>query len=68
MGSSTRAWRGLLLASMLLAVAASCMPMTITNQPIPPTAAPAPRPTPAQPLTLTLLHTNDTWGYLRPCG
>jgi hypothetical protein len=20
------------------------------------------------PLTLTLLHTNDTWGYTRPCG
>ena len=20
------------------------------------------------PLTLTVLHTNDTWGYLRPCG
>jgi hypothetical protein len=26
-------------------------------------------PDPARtPLTLTLLHTNDTWGYVRPCG
>ncbi len=26
-------------------------------------------PTPApQPLQLTILHTNDTWGYLLPCG
>jgi hypothetical protein len=23
---------------------------------------------PRAPLTLTLLHTNDTWGYTRPCG
>jgi 2',3'-cyclic-nucleotide 2'-phosphodiesterase (5'-nucleotidase family) len=26
-------------------------------------AAPAPAP-----LDLTVLHTNDTWGYLDPCG
>jgi hypothetical protein len=37
-------------------------------------AAPAPttppselRPTP-QPVAITILHTNDTWGYLLPCG
>ena len=23
---------------------------------------------PTAPLTLRLLHTNDTWGYTRPCG
>lgn len=29
----------------------------------PPTASPT-----AQPLTLGIAHTNDTWGYLFPCG
>lgn len=28
-------------------------------------ATPAPTP---PPLDLTVLHTNDTWGYLLPCG
>jgi len=34
-----------------------------------PTPAPTdtPRPTPAS-LILTIVHTNDTWGYLEPCG
>ncbi|PKO22723.1 MAG: hypothetical protein CVU38_07790 [Chloroflexi bacterium HGW-Chloroflexi-1] len=68
MNSFTRRWRALLLALLLLALAASCMPVTSLDGPIPPTAAPAPRPTPAEPLALTLLHTNDTWGYLSPCG
>ncbi len=25
-------------------------------------------PTASQPLNLRLIHTNDTWGYLSPCG
>ena len=68
LGSPARAWRGLFLALTLLAVASACMPASTPDRPLPPTAAPAPRPTPAEPLTLTLLHTNDTWGYLWPCG
>lgn len=23
---------------------------------------------PSGPLSLTIIHTNDTWGYVRPCG
>jgi 2',3'-cyclic-nucleotide 2'-phosphodiesterase (5'-nucleotidase family) len=23
---------------------------------------------PVQPVSITILHTNDTWGYLIPCG
>jgi 2',3'-cyclic-nucleotide 2'-phosphodiesterase (5'-nucleotidase family) len=37
----------------------------------PPTSTPTVPPTPtfrAQTTTLTILHTNDTWGYVRPCG
>lgn len=26
------------------------------------------QPTPAGPLKLTIVHSNDTWGYLWPCG
>ncbi|MDY7039621.1 MAG: hypothetical protein SVX38_02015 [Chloroflexota bacterium] len=33
----------------------------------PPTDSPTPSATP-QPITLTILHTNDTWGYVLPCG
>jgi hypothetical protein len=29
----------------------------------PPTVTPTP-----SPLQLTIIHTNDTWGYLLPCG
>lgn len=41
-------------------------PLAGAVQPAPlpqPTATPA-----AQPLRLAILHTNDTWGYLWPCG
>ena len=31
------------------------------------TSTPTPTPTP-QPIELTVLHTNDTWGYSEPCG
>lgn len=43
---------------------------TKTLTPIPtstPTSTPTPTPTP-QPVELTVLHTNDTWGYSEPCG
>jgi len=32
-----------------------------------PTSALPPTPTP-EPLELVVLHTNDTWGYVFPCG
>ena len=38
---------------------------TPSPSPVPPTATPVPQ---GSPFTLTLLHTNDTWGYTRPCG
>ena len=46
---------------------------TATPSPSPtlPPATPSPTPQPTvrqEPFTLTLLHTNDTWGYTRPCG
>jgi hypothetical protein len=41
---------------------------TQTPTPIPtPTFTPTPTPTP-RPIELTVLHTNDTWGYSEPCG
>ena len=34
-----------------------------------PTKTPTPTPTPTpRPIELTVLHTNDTWGYSEPCG
>jgi 2',3'-cyclic-nucleotide 2'-phosphodiesterase (5'-nucleotidase family) len=37
---------------------------TPTRTPTPiPTSTPTPRP-----IELTVLHTNDTWGYSEPCG
>ncbi len=49
----------LILAAILLPTAAGCGPVP----------TPTPTPTPAQqPITLTILHTNDTSGYLDPCG
>lgn len=34
-----------------------------------PAASPvAPAGTPTGPFELTILHSNDTWGYLDPCG
>jgi hypothetical protein len=43
---------------------------TKTPTPIPtPTYTPTPTPTPTpRPIELTVLHTNDTWGYSGPCG
>ena len=29
---------------------------------------PVEQPAPSAPLRLTILHSNDTWGYLLPCG
>jgi hypothetical protein len=37
----------------------------------PPAVKPQAAPQPAvtrEPITLTIVHTNDTWGYLLPCG
>ncbi len=41
-----------------------------TNTPIPPANTPSPTPTPTinAPLTLAVVHSNDTWGYVQPCG
>ena len=50
------------------------VPTTVAATSTPVAAAPTPTPTipptptPASPITLTILHTNDTWGYVRPCG
>ena len=45
---------------------------TITPEPTAttvPTATPMPTATPTpQPIVLTVLHTNDTEGYIEPCG
>jgi len=39
---------------------------TPTKTPTPiPTSTPTPTP---QPIELTVMHTNDTWGYSEPCG
>jgi hypothetical protein len=41
---------------------------TPTRTPTPiPTSTPTPTPTP-RPIELTVLYTNDTWGYSEPCG
>ena len=41
---------------------------TSTPTPLPPTPTAVATLPPAEPFTLTLLHTNDTWGYTQPCG
>jgi hypothetical protein len=49
-------------------------PVSMTAVPSPaakPTASPTftPSPTPSPPpITITLIHSNDTWGYTLPCG
>lgn len=59
------------IALLLLAVLSACQAAPLTA-PAPGAVQPAPPPppeTPApQPLRLVILHTNDTWGYLWPCG
>lgn len=61
MHSRFRSWAtGLLLA---LALLTGCVPAP-AGAPAASTATTAAR----EPLTLTIVHTNDTWGYLRPCG
>lgn len=60
-----------LILLFLLGLVASCMPpMTAPGRPGPlasPLSGPAPT-VAVGPLQLTILHTNDTWGYLLPCG
>ncbi len=66
----------------LLALAAGCAPRPTASTPAPaapseekaapqaalsPLTAASPMAAPGE-LKLTLLHTNDTWGYLEPCG
>lgn len=53
-----RALVGLLLLLWLTACQAVVPPTPVSGG-----VQPAP-----QPLRLVLLHTNDTWGYLWPCG
>jgi 2',3'-cyclic-nucleotide 2'-phosphodiesterase (5'-nucleotidase family) len=61
----------LLVFLSLPGLVAGCMPpMAAPGRPGPlasPLNAPAPTAT-AGPLQLTILHTNDTWGYFLPCG
>ena len=59
--------RGFVLAltTLILCVLAAC---TVTSGVPEPTPLFEPFPRPEAPLTLTILHTNDTWGYLAPCG
>jgi len=49
-----------LMTAILVAVLAGCAPPTAAPQP---TATPVP-----SPLSVSLLHTADTWGYVLPCG
>ena len=53
-----------LLVLMAVLILVGCAPAALPVQPAPGTSS---VPTP-QPFQLTLLHTNDTWGYLLPCG
>lgn len=53
-----------LLFLMAVLILVGCAPAALPVQPAP-GASPVLVP---QPFQLTLLHTNDTWGYLIPCG
>jgi len=62
----------LAMALLLLTALTACQAIPIAT-PAPGAVQPAPQPRPPetpprQPLHLVLLHTNDTWGYLWPCG
>ncbi|MBM4459118.1 MAG: hypothetical protein FJ011_15375 [Chloroflexi bacterium] len=61
--TTQRTWRGI-AAGVILVLSAACaaQPAARTSS----TAAASRGP--AAVVTLTLLHTNDTWGYLLPCG
>jgi 2',3'-cyclic-nucleotide 2'-phosphodiesterase (5'-nucleotidase family) len=55
-------------AFLILFLCAGCYPADAPGAP--PATAPLAQPptvTP-RPLDLTIIHTNDTWGYLLPCG
>lgn len=43
-------------------------PLPPTATPVPPTPTPVPPTATPAPFVLSLLHTNDTWGYMLPCG
>jgi hypothetical protein len=54
------------LVLLVLTVTACAAPLSQTSiSPLSP--LPAPSATPG-PLALTIVHSNDTWGYLDPCG
>ncbi len=56
-------------ASLLLTACQAVSPATPLAGGVQPAPLPQPTATPAaQPLRLVILHTNDTWGYLWPCG
>lgn len=64
--------RDVVLVLVLLAFLATGCVAPIASAPAPSesatTASPAlPMPSP-EPLALTVVHSNDTWGYLDPCG
>ena len=48
----------------IVLIVAGCMPAAgPASSPLSPAGTAAP-----QPFQLTLVHSNDTWGYLLPCG
>jgi hypothetical protein len=59
------------LLGLLLALASILAASLLTACVAPPASVPQAAAQPAvtrEPLTLTVVHTNDTWGYLLPCG
>jgi 2',3'-cyclic-nucleotide 2'-phosphodiesterase (5'-nucleotidase family) len=64
-------WRAGLVTLALLGLVAMVVTACQALPPVASTGA-ATNPTtaaePAGPLDLTIVHSNDTWGYLRPCG
>jgi len=55
-------------SAVVLSPLPSPVPPPPTATPLPPTPTPAPPTPPSMPITLSLLHTNDTWGFVLPCG
>lgn len=66
---TSRLYRQLLLWMVLLSTLSLLGCGSRTTPPPTPSPQPTrmPTATPA-PLDLTIVHTNDTWGYLDPCG